>query len=53
MLIWTTGCLFEVFLQVSFGSELSNRVPDFDMDLSDLMDGDKRISQDIAKEYFS
>ncbi|EMS56249.1 L-arabinokinase [Triticum urartu] len=29
---------------VSFGSELSNRAPTFDMDLSDFMDGDKPIS---------
>ncbi|GJM90184.1 hypothetical protein PR202_ga06441 [Eleusine coracana subsp. coracana] len=39
--------------QVSFGSELSNRAPTFDMDLSDFMDGDKPISYDKAKEYFS
>uniref|UniRef100_A0A0D9VC48 GHMP kinase N-terminal domain-containing protein n=1 Tax=Leersia perrieri TaxID=77586 RepID=A0A0D9VC48_9ORYZ len=38
---------------VSFGSELSNRAPTFDMDLSDFMDGDKPISYDKAKEYFS
>jgi len=40
-------------VQVSFGSELSNRAPTFDMDLSDFMDGDKPISYDKAKEYFS
>ncbi|GJN18976.1 hypothetical protein PR202_gb06199 [Eleusine coracana subsp. coracana] len=40
-------------LQVSFGSELSNRAPTFDMDLSDFMDGDKPISYDKAKDYFS
>ncbi|KAG8069726.1 hypothetical protein GUJ93_ZPchr0006g42318 [Zizania palustris] len=38
---------------VSFGSELSNRAPTFDMDLSDFMDGDKPISYDKAREYFS
>ncbi|AQK60624.1 L-arabinokinase [Zea mays] len=38
---------------VSFGSELSNRAPTFDMDLSDFMDGDKPISYDNVKEYFS
>uniref|UniRef100_A0A0E0JVE1 GHMP kinase N-terminal domain-containing protein n=1 Tax=Oryza punctata TaxID=4537 RepID=A0A0E0JVE1_ORYPU len=38
---------------VSFGSELSNRAPTFDMDLSDFMDGDKPISYGKAKEYFS
>ncbi|OEL36892.1 L-arabinokinase [Dichanthelium oligosanthes] len=42
-----------MFAQVSFGSELSNRAPTFDMDLSDFMDGDKPISYDKAKEYFS
>ena len=42
-----------MFVQVSFGSELSNRAPTFDMDLSDFMDGDKPISYDKAKEYFS
>jgi len=42
-----------LFVQVSFGSELSNRAPTFDMDLSDFMDGDKPISYDKAKEYFS
>jgi hypothetical protein len=53
VLIWTSGCRFKMFLQVSFGSELSNRAPTFDMDLSDFMDGDKPISYDKAKEYFS
>jgi L-arabinokinase len=42
-----------MFLQVSFGSELRNRAPTFDMDLSDFIDGDKPISYDIAEEYFS
>ncbi|KAK9983934.1 hypothetical protein SO802_033459 [Lithocarpus litseifolius] len=31
-------------LYVSYGSELSNRGPTFDMDLSDFMDGDQPIS---------
>lgn len=53
-LIWTTGIfLLNMSVQVSFGSELSNRAPTFDMDLSDFMDGDKPISYDKAKEYFS
>lgn len=39
--------------QVSFGSELSNRASTFDMDLSDFMDGNKPISYDKSKEYFS
>ncbi|KQK17416.1 hypothetical protein BRADI_1g34327v3 [Brachypodium distachyon] len=38
---------------VSFGSELSNRAPTFDMDLSDFMDGDKPISYEKAREFFS
>ncbi|KAJ1260746.1 hypothetical protein BS78_10G255900 [Paspalum vaginatum] len=38
---------------VSFGSELSNRAPTFDMDLSDLMDGEKPISYERAREFFS
>ncbi|KAF7097436.1 hypothetical protein CFC21_099253 [Triticum aestivum] len=37
---------------VSFGSELSNRAPTFDMDLSDFMDGDKPISYEKAREFF-
>uniref|UniRef100_A0A0D9WTU1 GHMP kinase N-terminal domain-containing protein n=1 Tax=Leersia perrieri TaxID=77586 RepID=A0A0D9WTU1_9ORYZ len=37
---------------VSFGSELSNRSPTFDMDLSDFMDGDTPISYEKAREYF-
>jgi len=41
-------------LQVSFGSELSNRGPTFDMDLSDFMEEDgKPISYDKAYHYFS
>ncbi|TQD86798.1 hypothetical protein C1H46_027671 [Malus baccata] len=38
---------------VSYGSELSNRSPTFDMDLSDFMDGDKPMSYEKAKKYFS
>ncbi|KAK9699639.1 hypothetical protein RND81_08G186400 [Saponaria officinalis] len=38
---------------VSFGAELSNRGPTFDMDLSDFMDGDKPISYEEARKYFS
>ncbi|KAG8095271.1 hypothetical protein GUJ93_ZPchr0012g21331 [Zizania palustris] len=37
---------------VSFGSELSSRAPTFDMDLSDLMDGEKPISYEKARDYF-
>ncbi|GAU35291.1 hypothetical protein TSUD_274930 [Trifolium subterraneum] len=39
--------------QVSYGSELGNRGPIFDMDLSDFMDGDKPISYKQAREYFA
>ncbi|CAK7354350.1 unnamed protein product [Dovyalis caffra] len=38
---------------VSYGSELSNRSPTFDMDLSDFMDGEMPISYDKAKKYFA
>lgn len=38
---------------VSYGSELSNRGPTFDMDLSDFMDGGKPISYQKAKEFFA
>ncbi|KAL5559414.1 hypothetical protein UlMin_035625 [Ulmus minor] len=38
---------------VSYGSELSNRGPTFDMDLCDFMDGDKPISYEQAKKYFA
>ncbi|KAK9946733.1 hypothetical protein M0R45_012180 [Rubus argutus] len=38
---------------VSYGSELSNRSPTFDMDLSDFMDGDHPMSYEKAKVYFS
>jgi L-arabinokinase len=38
------------FGQVSFGSELSNHAPTFDMDLTDFMDDDKPISYDKAKD---
>lgn len=38
---------------VSYGSELSNRGPTFDMDLSDFMDGEKPISYEKAKKYFA
>ncbi|GFZ15519.1 arabinose kinase [Actinidia rufa] len=38
---------------VSYGSELSNRSPTFDMDLSDFMDGEQPISYQKAKEYFA
>ncbi|OMO61941.1 hypothetical protein CCACVL1_23123 [Corchorus capsularis] len=38
---------------VSYGSELSNRSPTFDMDLSDFMEGEKPISYERAKQYFA
>ncbi|KAG5554385.1 hypothetical protein RHGRI_012048 [Rhododendron griersonianum] len=38
---------------VSYGSELSNRGPTFDMDLTDFMDGGQPISFQKAKEYFA
>ncbi|KAM7265408.1 hypothetical protein ACFE04_003091 [Oxalis oulophora] len=38
---------------VSYGSELSNRAPTFDMDLSDFMDGDKPMSYEKAKKFFA
>ncbi|XP_052200216.1 L-arabinokinase-like [Diospyros lotus] len=38
---------------VSFGSELSNRAPTFDMDLSDFMNGKQPISYKKAYQYFS
>lgn len=38
---------------VSFGSELSNRAPTFDMNLSDFMDGDLPISYEKAYKYFA
>lgn len=38
--------------QVSYGSELSNRGPTFDMDLSDFMDGEQPLSYEKARNYF-
>jgi L-arabinokinase len=38
---------------VSYGSELSNRAPTFDMDISDFMDGDQPISYEKAKSFFA
>ncbi|KAA8528210.1 hypothetical protein F0562_035539 [Nyssa sinensis] len=38
---------------VSYGSELSNRGPTFDMDLSDFMDGGQPMSYEKAKKYFA
>lgn len=45
--------MFGLLHQVSYGSELSNRGPTFDMDLSDFMDGDKPLSYEKAKKYFA
>ncbi|KAJ6863676.1 L-arabinokinase-like [Populus alba x Populus x berolinensis] len=38
---------------VSLGSELNNRGPTFDMDLSDFKDGEKPISYEAARKYFA
>ncbi|KAG8636480.1 L-arabinokinase isoform X2 [Manihot esculenta] len=38
---------------VSYGSELSNRGPTFDMDLSDFMDGENPMSYEKARKYFA
>ncbi|XP_058068458.1 L-arabinokinase-like [Magnolia sinica] len=38
---------------VSFGSELSNRAPTFDMDLCDLMEDEQPISYEKAKKFFA
>ncbi|XP_011017618.1 PREDICTED: L-arabinokinase-like [Populus euphratica] len=38
---------------VSLGSELNNRGPTFDMDLSDFKDGEKLISYEAARKYFA
>ncbi|KAI9191623.1 hypothetical protein LWI28_010997 [Acer negundo] len=38
---------------VSYGSELSNRAPTFDMDLSDFLEGGKPISYQEAQKYFA
>ncbi|KAI5673041.1 hypothetical protein M9H77_13405 [Catharanthus roseus] len=38
---------------VSYGSELSNRGPTFDMDFSDFMDGEQPISYEKARKYFA
>ncbi|XP_020691925.1 L-arabinokinase isoform X2 [Dendrobium catenatum] len=38
---------------VSFGSELSNRAPTFDMDLSDFVDGEQLLSYEKAQKYFA
>ncbi|KAK6152148.1 hypothetical protein DH2020_014783 [Rehmannia glutinosa] len=38
---------------VSFGSELSNRSPTFDMDLSDFLEGGHPISYEKARQYFA
>ncbi|XWS52234.1 hypothetical protein CRYUN_Cryun11dG0050200 [Craigia yunnanensis] len=42
-----------VFQIVLYGSELSNRGPTFDMDLSDFMEGEQPISYEKAKKYFA
>lgn len=49
-------CVFPLnFLscQVSYGSDLGNRSPTFDMDLSDFIEGGKPISYEKAKKYFA
>lgn len=42
-----------MLLQVSYGSELSNRAPTFDMDLPDLMDGQQPITYEKAYKFFA
>lgn len=44
---------FVCFSQISFGSELSNRAPTFDMDLSDLMDDERPITYEKARNFFA
>ncbi|KAL8137180.1 hypothetical protein V2J09_003181 [Rumex salicifolius] len=38
---------------VSYGAELSNRGPTFDMDLSDFMEGDNPITYEKAQKFFA
>ncbi|KAG9449316.1 hypothetical protein H6P81_009281 [Aristolochia fimbriata] len=38
---------------VSFGSELSNRAPTYDMELSDMMDGEVPITYEKARAFFA
>lgn len=38
---------------MSYGSELSNRGPTFDMDLSDFLEGDEPITYEKARQYFA
>lgn len=38
---------------VSYGSELSNRGPTFDMDISDFMDGGEPMAYEKARVYFA
>lgn len=38
---------------MSYGSELSNRAPTFDMDLQDFMDGERPMSYEKARKYFA
>lgn len=40
-------------MQVSFGSELSNRAPTFDMDLSEFVEDGRPISYEKARHYFA
>eukprot|EP00252_Welwitschia_mirabilis_P018224 TRINITY_DN4050_c0_g1_i1.p1 TRINITY_DN4050_c0_g1~~TRINITY_DN4050_c0_g1_i1.p1 ORF type:complete len:994 (+),score=238.94 TRINITY_DN4050_c0_g1_i1:493-3474(+) len=45
---------FQPVLQiVSFGSELSNRAPTFDMDLSDFVDENGPVTYEKARKYFA
>ncbi|KAG2315235.1 hypothetical protein Bca52824_018357 [Brassica carinata] len=43
----------QVATPVLYGSEISNRAPTFDMDLSDFMDGDEPISYEKARKFFA
>ncbi|KAL5974204.1 D-arabinose 1-dehydrogenase (NAD(P)(+)) [Asimina triloba] len=40
-------------IPVSFGSELSNRAPTFDIDLADLMEDGQPLSYEKARKYFA
>lgn len=51
--LWFCLCLTLLLLQVSYGSELSNRAPTFDMDLPDLMDGQQPITYEKAYKFFA
>lgn len=53
ILLFITLLPLENPYQVSYGSELSNRGPTFDMDISDFMDGGEPMAYEKAKVYFA